>query len=254
MKEAFILLKRDLRELIRTWTFRIVAALFMVLTLVFSIGMGFLFSDMARNAAGAGEAYFRLVFLQVTSNGIFALTFLPYVTFLWAFLGSFITREKAEGNLESLLATPLGPWSLLAAKCLVIFLPALVVSLVSVVFSSVLICCIAGLDRLLPVLTLPAPLFLTGFILNPLLFLGLTALTAMIGLIRSPDLAVIPTFLIGFGLLSGIPVLEVTGVIDLASWSFFLIYGGVTICLWVAAALAGLGLTRESIVLSGRET
>jgi hypothetical protein len=61
-----------------------------------------------------------------------------------------------------------------------------------------------------------------------------------------------PSFLVGFGLIIGIPLGVATGVIDLASWSFTLWYLAGAIVIWAVVGYLSRLLTKENIVLSSK--
>jgi hypothetical protein len=92
---------------------------------------------------------------------------------------------------------------------------------------------------------LPGPALVNGLIVNPLLFFGLLAFIILFSLANNPDIAIAPSFILGFGLMIGMPVGLLTGAIDVASWSFTLWYAVGTI----VVLLIVLYLTR---LLSGR--
>jgi ABC-type uncharacterized transport system permease subunit len=64
---------------------------------------------------------------------VYFITLAILLAFTWGFSSLQITREKVDGNIESLMATPLGPVTLWLAKCLAVFIPGFVISILSVV-------------------------------------------------------------------------------------------------------------------------
>jgi hypothetical protein len=99
---------------------------------------------------------------------------------------------------------------------------------------------------------LPAPALITGFIVNSLLFFRLLAFIILFSLANNPDIAIVPSFVIGFDLTTGLPLVIATGVTDITSWAFTLWYftGTAVIC-GVVGYLSRL-LTRQNIVLSSK--
>jgi hypothetical protein len=95
-------------------------------------------------------------------------------------------------------------------------------------------------------------MMLTGFIINPLLFFGLLSFILLFSLANNPDIAIMPSFLVGFGLMIGIPVGVAIGAIDLASWSFTLWYLAGAAIVWIVVGCLSRLLTREQIVLSSK--
>ena len=149
------------------------------------------------------------------------------------------------------MATPLSPVELWIGKCLAIFLPGLVIS----VIATLLVLLAVNFTAIIPatgIFFLPVPVLLTGFLFNPLLFLGLLSFIVLFSLANNPDVAIAPSFLLGFGLMIGIPLGIATGFVNLASWSFALGYLALTIILWVIVIYLSRLLTRQNIVLSSK--
>jgi ABC-2 type transport system permease protein len=95
-------------------------------------------------------------------------------------------------------------------------------------------------------------LLLISFLINPLLFLALLLFIVLFSLANNPDIAIAPSFLVGFGLMIGIPLGVATGVINLVSWSFTLWCLGGAIIFWAADCGLYRLLTKENIVLSSK--
>ena len=179
------------------------------------------------------------------------LPFLILIAFIWTFASLPIIKEKINGNIECLLATPLSPRTLWAGKSLAIFLPGFGIS----VIATLLIVLAINLTVINPVagyFVLPAPIMITSFIVNPLLFLGLLAFIVLFSLASNPDIAIAPSFIIGFGLMMGLPIGIATGAINLASWTFTLWYLAGTVIAWVVVGYFSRLLSKENIVLSSK--
>jgi hypothetical protein len=74
----------------------------------------------------------------------------------------------------------------------------------------------------------------------------------LFSLANNPDVAIAPSFLVGFGLMIGMPLGIMTGTINLASWAFSLWYLAATIVVWVIVLWLTRLLTKENIVLSSK--
>jgi ABC-2 type transport system permease protein len=182
---------------------------------------------------------------------IYFLPLFILLAFIWAFGSISITNEKVNGNIECLLATPLDPKTIWAGKSLSIFIPAYLVS----IMASCIVVLAVNLTTIQPgwnVLILPTPALINGLIINPLLFYGILEFIVLFSLINNPDIAIAPSFLIGFGLMIGIPVGLLTGAIDITSWNFALWYLGGTTMAWVIVLYLSRWLTRQNIVLSSK--
>lgn len=179
------------------------------------------------------------------------LPFMVLMAFVWAFASIQITNEKVNGNIECLLATPINPGNLWAGKCLAVFVPSYLTSIVAffiVMLVVNLISIFPGWDQLV----LPTAALVTGLVINPLLFLALLAFIVLFSLANNPDIAIAPSLIIGFGLMIGIPAGLITGVIDIASWSFALWYFTGTVIVWAIVLYLTKMLTRQNIVLSSK--
>jgi len=180
--------------------------------------------------------------------------FLPFailMAFVWAFASIQTTNEKVNGNVECLLATPLGPKTLWMGKCLAVFVPSYLISIIA--FFIVLLA--VNLAAILPgwgMLMLPLAPLVNGLVINPLLFFALLAFIVLFSLASNPDIAIAPSLIIGFGLMVGIPVGLLTGAISIASWSFVLWYMVGTVSVWVLVLYLTRLLTRQNIVLSSK--
>lgn len=247
MNRIGIIIKRDYRELRQSPAFRIILIVAGLITLAAAIGISIALSQ--QSWLGEPEARPML--------GIFiglVLYFLPLVvllSFIWSFATLPLTKEKANGNIEALMATPLSPWGLWLGKSLAVFLPAYLISIVA----AFIVVLVINLSTILPatgVFVLPVFTLVLGFVVNPLLFLGLLLFMILFALANNPDIALAPSFLIGFGLMMGMPVGLGMGWFDLSSWSFTLWYLlGTVVLLAIVLALTRL-LTRQNIVLSSK--
>jgi len=162
-----------------------------------------------------------------------------------------MTKEKSRGNIESLMATPLSPKEIWIGKSIAIFLPGYAISIIS----TLIILSAVNFFVIIPAtgnFILPAPLLLISFLINPLLFLALLLFIVLFSLANNPDIAIAPSFLVGFGLMIGIPLGVATGVINLVSWSFTLWCLAGVIIFWAADFGLYRLLTKENIVLSSK--
>jgi len=242
-----IVLRRDLRELLRTNAFRIVVIVSAVITIGGAVGASIALGRQEWLGVEAAKPLLELIM------GLIAY-FLPLfvlIAFIWAFASLPIIKEKVNGNIECLLATPLSPKALWMGKSLAIFLPGFVIAVVS----TLVVVLAVNFAAIIPAtgdFVLPAPVLLTGFLINPLLFFGLLSFIVLFSLANNPDIAIAPSFLIGFGLMIGIMLGVATGAVNLASWSFALWYLAGTIIVWVVVCYLTRLLTKEQIILSSK--
>ena len=249
MKDIGIIMRRDYREHRKTAAFRIMLGIVAAVTIAASAGISIALG--LQSWPGEPEAGPVL--------GLFiglVLYFLPLfilLAFVFAFASLPVTKEKANGNIETLMATPLSPRDLWLGKSLAIFLPAYVIS----VIAAVIVVLAVNLSAILPAaggFVLPGSALVLGLVINPLLFLSLLLLTILLALADNPDIAIAPSFILGFGLMMGMPVGLGLGWFDIRSWSFALWYLAGTGVFFGAVLFFSRTLTRQNIVLSSRGT
>ena len=247
MKRMLLILRRDFKEMRSTAAFHIMITIVAFVTIAASAGISI--ALRLQSWYGIPEAILALDLIL----GLVAY-FLPFMVlmgFVWAFASIQITNEKVNGNIDSLLATPLGPKTLWMGKCLAIFVPSYLISIIAsfiVLLAINLIAVSPGWDMF----AVPAAALVNGLVINPLLFFALLAFIVLFSLSNSPDIAIAPVLIVGFGLMVGIPVGLLTGVIDIASWAFAIWYLAGTAIVWVVVLLLSRLLTRQNIVLSSK--
>lgn len=242
-----IVLQRDSRELRQTKAFRIMVIISAVITAGIAVGASIALSRAEWLGAESAKPMLEFIMGLI----IYFLTLSILMSFIWAFANLPVTREKVNGNIESLLATPLSPKAVWMGKSLAIFMPGFAISVISTLVVALAVN-FAAITPATGYFVLPAPVLLTSFLINPLLFFGLLSFIILLSLANNPDIALMPSFLVGFGLIIGIPLGVATGVIDLASWSFTLWYLAGAIVIWAVVGYLSRLLTKENIVLSSK--
>ena len=247
MKKIFIIFQRDLRELRRTNVFLAVCLIFLAVTIAISITASVMLARQDWIGEKAAEPLLELII------GLIAY-FIPLtvlMTFIWGFSSLPVVREKVNGNISSLMATTLTPREVWLGKSLAIFIPGYIISVIStlIVISSV------NLFAIIPAtgsFLFPLPVILVGLIWNPLLLMDTLLVIILFSLAGNPDIAISPSFIVGFGLMMGIPIGMAMGKIDLSSWSFSLWYMGVSLIMLLIVFILTRLMTKEKIVLSGK--
>jgi len=217
LRRISIVFHRDFRELRQSSAFLIISILFAIITAAASV----IIIIALRRQELLGKETARQVFELILGLSAYFLPLSVLMTFIWSFTFLTIIKEKVSGNIESLLATPLSPKEIWIGKSIAIFLPGYTISIIS----TLIILLTVNFFVIIPAtgnFILPVPLLLISFLINPLLFLALLLFIVLFSLANNPDIAIAPSFLVGFGLMIGIPLGVVTGVIKLASWSFAL--------------------------------
>ena len=247
MNRINIVIKRDYRELRHSAAFRIMIIVGAAVTVAAAVGI-----SIALNLQSwLGEPGARPVLELFIGLVAFFLPFFMMIAFIWSFATLSVIKEKVNGNLESLMATPLTPHELWLGKSFAIFLPAYVISIITVVIVALAI----NLAAILPatggfVFNVPA-LFL-GLVVNPLLFFTMLLFIILFSIANNPDIAIAPSFLIGFGLMMGMPAGLGLGWFDISSWPFTLWYLVGTLVLFVIVLCLTRMLKRQNIVLSSK--
>jgi ABC-type transport system involved in multi-copper enzyme maturation permease subunit len=248
LRRISIVFNRDFREHRHTSSFLIIVIVFTIITITAAV--------LTNIILGRQEwLQIKTVALPILELIIGLLAYyLPLIilmTFIWAFSSLPIIKEKVNGNIASLCATTLTPKEIWIGKSLAIFLPGLVISVVSTLIVLLSINLITVRPATGDIL-LPVPLMITSLIVNPLLFLGLLLFIVLYSMAKNPDIAIAPSFIVGFGLMMGIPLGMVTGNINLSSWSFCIWYSAGTVLLWTVVCFLSRLLTKENIVLSSK--
>ncbi len=247
MRTMRIILHRDFREIRRTIVFHIVVILAAIITIAIAAGM----SIALGRQHWLSEQTARPLVEMILSLVIYFLPFLVIITFIWASGSLSVTKEKVNGNIECLLATPLSPVAIWIGKSLAIFLPGYIISIIA----TAIVILTANFAVIIPAtgsFIVPAPALVTGLIINPLLFFALQLFIILFSLANNPDIAIAPSFILGFGLMMGIPIGLGTGFLNLASWSFALWYLAGTVIAWTIVLYLSRLLTRQNIVLSSK--
>jgi len=244
-------LQRDLKDLRRTNAFRIVAIVFAVITIGAAVGASIGLNRWEWLGQAPPEIT-KPALEFIMGLTVYFLTFFALISFIWAFTSDPIIKEKANGNIESLLATPLSPKAIWMGKSLAIFLPGFAIGVVS----SLIVLLAVNFAAIHPAtgsFVLPAPVLFTGFVANPLLFLGLTLIIILLALAYNPDIGITLSMLLGWGLLIGMGAVILLGKINLASWwPFTLCYLAGAIVLGAVVFYLSRLLTKEKIVLSSK--
>jgi ABC-type Na+ efflux pump permease subunit len=247
VRRILLVSSRDYHEMRSTSAFRIMVAVAAVITVGASVGI----SVALRLQSWYGEPEARPVLDLIVGLIVYFLPLFVLIAFIWAFANFPIIKEKVNGNIECLLATPLDTKTLWMGKALAVFVPGYVISL----FASCVVLIVVNLAAILPgwdTFVLPGPSLVSGLVINPLLFFGILLFIVLFSLVNNPDIAIAPSLLIGFGLMIGMPVGIMTGTVDISSWSFVIWYLGGTVVAWTVVLYLMRFLTRQTIILSSK--
>jgi ABC-2 type transport system permease protein len=180
----------------------------------------------------------------------YAATFLGCGLNMNVFTAGPLIREKRQRTLESVLATPAPLRGIWAARSFAVFLPSLVVGTVVGLISFLIWYAQLTAGGITP--ELPPVAFVSSFAVVPIVYLALSFLAQLIGLIGDA---------VGVNVLSSVffpavlsPMSNLAGrrVIPATSWWFVLVHVGLALILTLVVFLLRGKLTKERVVLSSR--
>ncbi len=239
MKNILVLFRKDWEELSHSPAFRVICILYILL----GLGLSLLFKGISMSVYPLETSLMQFLL----SAGTYSMAFLPAMTLIWTFAPTLITREKSSGTLEVLLAGPLTPQELLISKGILIILPAWILGLISMIPG---VLTLAALASDLPGTLFSLSIFINALILVPLMFLLLTVLMVLITSVNNGDLAILPSFVIGFGIMILVPLGQESGFFKLQDWSFTWFNLAVLGVLFILTLIFSRGLDKEKIVQS----
>jgi ABC-2 type transport system permease protein len=247
LKKTYIIFQRDVREILKTRAFIIICILVSLLTIAAAV----ITSVLLGRREWIGEDAARPLLELIIGLLAYFFPFTILMIFIWGFSSLQIVKEKADGITASLIATTINPRQLWIGKSMAIFIPGYLMSIVS----TMIVVLSINLSVILPAsgnFVFPLPLFLVSLIWDPMLLLATLMFIILFSLAGNPDIAIAPSFIVGFGMMMGIPIGMVMGVINLVSWDFSLWYLGGTAVFWVILIILTRFLTKENMVLSSK--
>ena len=249
MKGMPVVLRSDVRDIVRSRAFLIIAIIIGLLTVGAAIGITIPLRRWLDSVPAWQDARRLLeLFMGLTVNYVPLIVLFTCMA-TWA--AEPIAKEKAKGPMESLLATPLTAKGLWIGKSLAIFLPAYVMG----VISSLTVILVVNFASILPTVhhfVLPAPEALCCFLLIPLLMFALISIMVVFSLITNPVVGQTIVILIGVTLLQVVG--QVGGRITylLASWDYALYNLAGAVLLGMTALYLSRFLSKERIILSSK--
>ena len=249
MKGMSVVLQNDLRDILRSKSFLIVASVIGVVTVAAAVGVPIALRSWLITGPAWEEVKTPLeLFIGLAANYV-PLIFLFICMATWA--TDPIAKEKARGPIESLLATPLTTRAVWIGKSLAIFLPAYAMGLAA----TLIVILAMNLAAILPTMghfVLPLPTAFTSFLFLPLFMLALILLGIVFSLITNP---VIGQTIIIF---VGVVLMQVVGQVGgrilwlLSSWQYALYNLAGAALMGIIAFYLSRTLTKERIILSSK--
>jgi ABC-2 type transport system permease protein len=247
LRNTYIIFQRDVREILKTRAFLIICILVFLITIAAAV----ITSVLLGRREWIGEAAARPLLELIIGLLSYFMPLFVLMVFIWGFSGLQIVKEKVDGITTSLIATTITPRQLWIGKSLAIFIPGYLMTIVSTMAVILSI----NLSVILPAsgsFVFPLPLFLVSLIWNPMLLLATLMFIILFSLAGNPDIAIAPSFIVGFGLMMGIPIGMVLGGINIVSWDFSLWYLAGTAVFWIIVIILTRFLTKENMVLSSK--
>jgi len=249
MKGMLVVLQNDVRDILRSKGFLIVAIIIGVLTVGMAVGVPIaLHSWLATGPAWEETKPLLELFMGLAVNYVPLIVLFSCMA-TWA--TDPIAKEKAKGPIESLLATPLTARGVWIGKSLAIFLPAYIIGLAA----TLIVILAMNLAAILPAtghFVLPLPEAFTCFLFLPLFMFALVLVGIIFSLITNP---VIGQTIIIF---VGVVLMQVVGQVGgrlwwlLASWDYALYNLAGAALLGIIAFYLSRSLTKEKIILSSK--
>lgn len=183
------------------------------------------------------------------NNTLILFALIPPIASIPLFTTVQLARDKINGTMANLLATPASPKEIVRGKSRAIFFTGFVIA----ILAPIVILLVINFVMLIPnnhLIYLPIHILLATFIITPIFCYGLTEFTVQLSMIKSPEFAMSSSYVIGIGLAAGIPICSSMGIFSLTSWSFLLGYGVLAVFVWILTLAISKSLTKEQIVLA----
>jgi len=248
MKKIICLIKNDLGNILKS---RILVIVYVAIALMISAGLAVLFSiifiskELKSPSPDRGSLlnYLGMIMYITSLTGIgMALNSLAFQS---------LTREKASGRIECLLATPLRARDILISRSIAVFIPGFFVAL----FFNVALMLVVNFVFFIPGGTsfIFSPVMaLVAFAAIPLLYFAIILLTHMLGLVKKTASANVIAQIFFPALIAFNINLILNGVVEAASWIFMAAILLLSVLIFVIVIVFSAKVSREKIVLSGR--
>lgn len=186
-------------------------------------------------------------FILGVTNSLFLVALIPPIIDILVFTTVTVVRDKANKLIASLLATPLTISEFLLGKTKAICFLGMIASILGSLFFIITINVLAFLLKG-HFVSFTIQTLISIFIISPIFSYELSKMTIQLVLVKSPELAVSPTYLISLIVLVGIPLLSSMQYIDCTSWSFVLEYLAIVLILLLITEVMALKLTKEKVI------
>jgi ABC-type transport system involved in multi-copper enzyme maturation permease subunit len=248
MKKIIYLIKNDLGNILKS---RVLVIVYVAIALMISTGLAVLFSiifiskELKAPSPDTSSIlnYLSMIMYIISLTGIgMALNSLAFQS---------LTREKASGRIECLLATPLKARDILISRSIAVFIPGFFI----VLFLNVALMLVANYVFFIPRGTgfIFSPVTgLIAFGAIPLLYFAIILLTHLLGLFKKTANANVIAQIFFPALIALTINLILNGVVYAASWIFMAAILALSVIILVIVIIFSSKVSMEKIVLSGR--
>jgi len=249
MKGMLVVLQNDVRDILHSKGFLLVAVIMGIITVGTAVGLPIALNWWLAKGVAWEEAKPLLELFMGLAVNYVPLIVLFTCMATWA--TEPIAKEKGKGPIESLLATPLTARAVWIGKSLSIFLTAYIIGLIA----TLIVILAMNLASILPAtghFVLPLPEAFTSFLFLPSLMFALILSGVLFSLITNPSIG--QTIIITVGVL----LLQVVGQVGgrflwlLPSWDYALYNLAGAALLGMIAFYLSRTLTKERIILSSK--
>jgi len=178
---------------------------------------------------------------------LFTTSFLSVGIYASVFAFQSMTREKARGNVQSLLATPVNPGHIWLGKSLGVFLPGLVFAVAMTLVMALALNYIYIVPRMEFIIT--PWMIISNFIAVPLIYLLLCLLVHVVGLIGKPGTGNVIAQIFIPVMIALMINLAIRGL-NAGSWPFTIILFGIAAIIGIVILIVRPKLDAERIILS----
>lgn len=179
---------------------------------------------------------------------LFSASFITVGIYCGVFSFQPMTREKARGNIQALLATPLTPADIWLGKSFAVFLPGLVCTVIMTI-AAYFITNLVYFAGDIGFLGTPW-MFVSNLIASPLLYLAVTLFVHVVGLTGKAVTANIITQIFLPVMANVMMQLAVRTSLNAGSWLFMMILFGTAGIIGIGSIFIRSRLTTEKIILS----
>lgn len=234
---TFLIFKRDFQEYRKSTIMIIILAVLVIGAIGCGIGM--------ISAAGGDNAprdeIGQRIWLNILGLVLIMFSFIPQMVCIPVFATRPLTYEKANGVVMSLLATETTPREIWTGKGLAIFIPGLIGSFLGMAILT---------PFFLSIIPIPASVLLCAFLVMPLAMLMMAIITVQLAMLKNVDLAIAPSYVVGFLLIALFVAGMMTGLLLPGTMPFTLTCVGILVLAVIIEQILASKLKIERIILA----